>query len=365
MNEIIKRNSPRNYFALFMVCISVALYSLTLFVYTAYAEETSPTASSSVVTTSESAKAIDVVPVDKGYTIELLQIPQGKPPSDFVVGPGKTELTIKPGESKITEILVSNRTGQTRTFNFEVEDAQGSNDLTKSVVLLGSDTGPYTLKDYVHLPQKSIVLENNQRARIPVTVTVPADAEAGGRYGSVLVTTATKDASTGDESGMSPSSAIVSRIGTLFFLTIPGETNIEGNLHSFTTLSLKKFFTEGPIKFQILFDNKGDLHLNPYGELRIKNFAGEEVGFLELDPWFALPRSTRAREAEWNRDFLIGRYAATANINRGYNDIIDTQTIYFWVLPWKIIGSVFAVLFVIFFCIRFFARTFEFKRKGT
>ena len=80
------------------------------------------------------------------------------------------------------------------------------------------------------------------------------DAEAGGRYGSVLVTTATKDASTGDEAGMTPSSAIVSRIGTLFFLTIPGDTNIEGNLHSFTTLSLKKFFTEGPIKFQILFD---------------------------------------------------------------------------------------------------------------
>ncbi len=353
----------RTHFALF-IYISVITLGVTTSVYTTYAQTTPIEATSTVATTTSNVIA-SLQPESNGYTIEALQIPQGKPPSDFVVGPGKTELIIKPGESKITEILVSNRTGQTRTFNFEVEDAQGSNDLTKSVVLLGSDTGPYTLKDYVHLPQKSIVLQNNQRARIPVTITVPKDAEAGGRYGSVLVTTATKDASTGDESGMSPSSAIVSRIGTLFFLTIPGETNIEGNLHSFTTLSLKKFFTEGPIKFQILFDNKGDLHLNPYGDVRIKNFAGEEVGFVELDPWFALPRSTRAREVEWTRDLLIGRYTATANINRGYDDIIDTQTIYFWVLPWKIIGSVFVILFVIFFCIRFFTKTFEFKRKGT
>ena len=361
MNELIQSNTVRRYFTI-SILISILTLLLLHFVYTAHAQTPVPSATSSAKVVSEE---LSTAPENKGYTIEALQIPAGKPPSDFVVGPGKTELTIKPGESKTSEILVSNRTGETRIFSFVVEDAEGSNDLTKSVVLLGADTGPYTLKDYIKLPQTRIELKNNERARIPVVISVPQDAEAGGRYGSVLVTTATKDASTGDETGMTPSSAIVSRIGTLFFLTIPGDTNIEGNLHSFTTLSLKKFFTEGPIKFQILFDNKGDLHLNPYGEVRIKNFAGEEVGFVELDPWFALPRSTRAREVEWSRDLLIGRYEATLNLNRGYDDIIDTQTIYFWVLPWKIIGSVFAILFVFFFCIRFFTRTFEFKRKGT
>ena len=186
----------RTYFALF-IYISFITLGVTTSVYTTYAQTATTEATSTLATSTGIAS---VKSEDKGYTIEALQIPQGKPPSDFVVGPGKTELIIKPGESKTTEILVSNRTGQTRIFTFVVEDAEGSNDLSKSVVLLGTDTGPYTLKDYVHLPQTSIELQNNQRARIPVTITVPKDAEAGGRYGSVLVTTATKNASVGDYS---------------------------------------------------------------------------------------------------------------------------------------------------------------------
>ncbi len=282
---------------------------------------------------------------------------------DFVVGPGKTELNILPGESKTIEILVTNRMGDERVFNLETEDAAGTNDPSRPIKLLGDKRGHYTLKDYINYPQSSFVLKHNQRARIPVTIRIPKDAEPGGMYGSVLVTTTTKDAGSGEKGGAKPTSAIVSRIGSLFFITVPGDTEIEGELKSFTTLPSKKFFASGPINFQILFENTGSLHLNPYGEVRVTNLMGEEVGFVELEPWFAMPKSLRSREIEWTRELLIGRYTATAKINRGYNDIIDTQDVTFWVLPWKIIGGVFVGLFFIFFIIRLFFKTFEFKRK--
>ncbi len=303
-------------------------------------------------------------PAQAGYSTEMLTSASDEVPGDFVVGPGKTELTVAPGSSKTVEIIVSNRTGEEREFELFVEDATGSDDPRTPVVLLGDDRGPYTLKDYIQLPTKKLTLKHNQRARIPVTVAVPPNAEPGGRYGSVLVTTVSKKADIAETNGASPSSAIISRVGTLFFLTIPGETEIAGELHSFATVPDQQFFTEGPINFQILYENKGDLHLNPYGEIRITNLFNEEVGFVELDPWFALPKSLRSREISWNRELLIGKYTATAHINRGYDDIIDTQTITFWVLPWKIVLPVFLGLFLVFFIIRFFARNFEFKRKS-
>jgi len=105
------------------------------------------------------------------------------------------------------------------------------------------------------------------------------------------------------------------------------------------------------------------VHLNPYGRLSITNILGETVGDVEMVPWFVMPQSLRAKDVSWNREFLLGRYIATVEINRGYDNIVDTQTFVFWVLPWKVLLSFFAGLFIFFLIIRFFTSRFEFKRK--
>ncbi len=90
---------------------------------------------------------------------------------------------------------------------------------------------------------------------------------------------------------------------------------------------------------------------------------GEEVGQLQLEPWFVLPESTRLREVSWSREFLFGMYTATVYVNRSYGDAIDEMSFTFWILPWKPVAGAFVVLFLVFFTIRAFFRTFEFKRK--
>lgn len=291
-------------------------------------------------------------------------VPGGGPAiGDFVVGPGKVDITIEPGQSKTTEMIVTNRTGETRRFNITIEDAEGSQDAMKPIVLLGDDRGPYSIQDYISVSHTSFELGHNQRARIPVTITVPSDAEPGGRYGSVLIDTVAIQGVAGDTAGSAPQSAIIARIGTLFFLTIPGGIERDGGLKDFMTVPEQKFYQSGPINLGVLYENRGSIHLAPYGELRIKNMFNEEVGFLEIDPWFVLPKSQRLREISWNREFLFGRYTATIYINRSYDDVIDELSFSFWVLPWKPILGVFGILFLIFFIIRAFFRRFEFKRK--
>jgi hypothetical protein len=188
-------------------------------------------------------------------------------------------------------------------------------------------------------------------------VSIPADVEPGGYYGSVLFTTTSKP----NEGGGQGSAAIISRIGVLFFVTVPGAGNYEGKLESFSTQS--NYFTEGPIPFQMLFRNTGNMHLNPSGEITITNMIGTQVDTLEVEPWFALPGSLRLREVEWNRTALMGRYTAEAVIARGYDDHVDRMTVTFWVIPTKPVLIALGVLLVLFFVIRFIATNFEFKRK--
>jgi hypothetical protein len=280
---------------------------------------------------------------------------------DFVVGPGRAEIEVRPGESVTYEISVANRISDDRTFELAVEDVAGSADASLSVVLLGEATGPYTLKDYISFPKDSFTLDLGERARIPVTITMPKNAAPGGYYGSVLISTVRIDET--EQEGVTTRSPIIARIGTLFFITVPGEVERSGELKELSLKNKRWWYEKGPIDFTILYENTGSVHLNPYGELRIKNLFGEEVGFVELEPWFALPKSLRSREVTWDREVLFGRYVATIQLNRGYDDIVDEVSVAFWVLPWKVLGGTFLVIFLVFLGLRFFFRTFEFKRK--
>ncbi len=280
---------------------------------------------------------------------------------DFVVGPGRAVIEIKPGETVVQEIAVTNRISDKRTFRLEVEDITGSADGSSAVSLTGAERGPYSIRDYITFPEDEFELALGERARIPVTITVPPDAEPGGFYGSVLVSTVRK--SVVNEQGI-PGSPLIPRIGSLFFITVDGDIAREGRAVSIGPLDSKLWFETGPIDLGILFENTGSIHLDPEATVSISNMLGEEVGYVELEPWFVLPSSLRVRELSWDREFLLGRYTVTAEVNRGYDGIIDTVSVSFWVLPWKMVGGMFLILFIVIFSLRAFFRTFEFKRKG-
>lgn len=310
-------------------------------------------------TTSESVESEIVVAEEPWYKSERIfgNIEVG----DFVVGPGRTEIELSPGESIIQEVTVTNRISDGRTFRIEVEDITGSSDGSSAVSLTGETRGPYSIRDYISFPKETFELKLGERARIPITVSVPPDAEPGGYYGSVLVSTVQKGSSGEGTVSRSP---VIARVGSLFFLTVRGDALTEGKTLEIATVSNKWWYESGPIDMGILYENTGSVHVNPYGGVSITNMFGEEVGFVELEPWFVLPKSLRVREITWDREFLLGRYTVTAQINRGYDDLVDEVKVSFWVLPWKIVGGMFVVLFLIIFSMRAFFRTFEFKRKG-
>jgi hypothetical protein len=280
---------------------------------------------------------------------------------DFVVGPGRSEINLQPGQSKTVFISVANRISDDRTFRFEVVDVTGSADGASALSLVEGGRGPYSIIDYISFPEETITLKLGDRARVPVTVSLPPDAEPGGYYGSILVSTV----QTGREATdiALPSNPIIARVGSHVFLTVGGEQDLSGETIGLSTIPSTSWYTEGPINLGIAYENTGSVHLNPYGEITVTNILGEQVGYVELEPWFVLPKSLRTREVTWDREFLFGRYTVEANINRGYDDVIDTVTTSFWVIPYQFVGAVFGGLFIIFLLIRLFLRTFEFRRK--
>jgi hypothetical protein len=290
--------------------------------------------------------SVSSIPVRAQVSLEAL--PEQTVYNDFVVGPGKIDIEMSPGETRTFQLSVSNRLGTEKTFTLQEEDFKGSRDLERPVVLLGDDHGPYSLRDYLHMGTTTIDIKHASKARIPIVISIPANAQPGGLYGSVVVGTVTKPGQLPEGGGAVGTSPIITRIGTLFFVRVKGPVQVDGKLTQFSLSGGKKILWDASsVIFNLVFENKGNVHIDPFGTITVKNMLGSTVGNLDVEAWFAMPQSLRFRQVPWTPPFLFGRYVAHASINPGYGNTNDEADIVFWVIPWKIILAVLIILIII------------------
>jgi len=251
---------------------------------------------------------------------------------NFVVGPAKLEATLVPGESKTIMISVDNKTGRSQAFTVSFEDFVASSEQNEAVTLLGEKESETSLKKFLSVEKTDFVLEHGDRAIIPVTITVPVGVRAGGLFGTVLVSAVAQRDAVTDDSRTYSGAVVVGRVGTLVFATVAGNTTSEGELVSVTTKNNSFWFLKGTVPLRVAYRNTGNVSLNPYGIITIKNMFGTVLKTTILDPWYALPQSVRTRDVEIAVSGMLGLYTATAEVNRGYGDIVDTKEVNFLVV---------------------------------
>lgn len=285
---------------------------------------------------------------------------------DYVVGPGKSEVALNPGEHAVRTLTVTNRYGKDMKFHIEVEDFRGSRDTSEVIVLLGNERGPYSLRDFIKPEVSAFKLKHGDRITIPVVIDVPADASPGGLYGAVIITTEPEAPSESVTAGVTKSNlTVISRLASLFFVRVSGTAKEAGALKDFSTD--KKIYQTGKIDFSWLYENSGNVYLNPYGLIKITNLIGTTVDEAGIQPYFVMPDALRQKNLSWQHGFMFGRYQAKIMLNRGYNDVIDEKTVTFWILPWKVLAgiavAIMAVVLLVAGIKRWFRKNFEIVRK--
>lgn len=284
------------------------------------------------------------------------------PDNDFVVEPGKIEIDVNPGDTVTKDISITSRITTPTKFDMSVEDFEGSQSEDQPVVLLGDKASPWSFKDNITPALSAFTLNFGDRIDLPVTVTVPANAAPGGYFSAVIVSDEPQvDADTAADGA---TTRIISRVAVLFFIKVAGVASSSGSVSDFRINTPHVVYSQSPDGFKILFNNTGNEYLVPYGEIHVTNMIGRDVADIPVNAFFALPDSLRYLTVEWgDTGFRFGRYTATLQLNRGYGGLVDTRTISYWVLPWKIIAPILAGLIVIAFFIYFIFTRFEFRRK--
>lgn len=266
----------------------------------------------------------------------------------LTITPPLFQMTTTPGQDWSSDIKVVNNnpydiTVYTSVMNFLAQGEGGSGKFIPS----GSSSdipGGYTLASWFEVSKAPIFIRAEQSASVPFTLHVPKDAEPGGHYGAILIGTEPPPKTGGS------SVRVSSQLTSLFLVRVSGDVKEEGDIRSFSTE--KTLYQEPHANFALRFENKGNVHLLPQGNITIYNMWGKERGRIQInqeaDFGNVLPQSIRKFNFEWAGEqnfFDVGRYKAIATLAFGDK---EKKTVYravnFWVIPVAPALKIFAFL---------------------
>lgn len=226
----------------------------------------------------------------------------------FTATPAKVEVALPPGGAKIVSLSLINNLGHIATFNLSVEKLADYNSLIP----------------YLDLPAEAITLQPGERRNIPVAINLPLNVPLGSLQGLVIITLApTSETVAGARA--------VSRLGVLFLIRVSGTEKFSGKLTSFGLAGGAFTSHSDKLDFYLNYQNDGNVYVNPYGLITIKNLLTKQEQKVKVEPWYVLPASARVLDLKANLAGA-GLYTATLELNRGYDNVVDTKQIYFIVL---------------------------------
>lgn len=260
----------------------------------------------------------------------------------FIVSPAKHEINLAAGENVIRNIYITNKFDYDADFVITVEDVAGSKVDNEVIKYYGQSLGPYSIRNYLIVENNHIRVLAGETKVVPIMISLPTKIKPGGLYGGVFVSVV-------KNLGMGGTN-ISSRVGSLIFLRVKGLTEEQGEVSRFDLSSGGKIlWTRSPIDWRVTFENKGNVYLNPYGMIEIKNWSGQVIDRLPIEPWFVFPDSLRTRLLVWNNLPLFGYFTATLVLNHGYTIPHATTLNYkFLIIPLPLIAGILVLIILSF-----------------
>ena len=289
--------------------------------------------------------------------------------SALTVSPPTYEIGATPGQSLTTGLKVFNETSQGGTFyfdtqNFTAKGEDGEPDFTNEAVKTD-------LASWIQTPA-SIDLAPGELKEVDFTINVPANADPGGHYAAIFLTTSPGVPGGGGSVGLT------GKIGTLVLLRVAGNIVEEGKLSSFSVGNKNNFYDRLPVDFSIRIANPGTVFIKPSGKITIANVFGQKSAEVAVnmgkmpDGTFKpvgniLSNSTRKFDASWTKtdiqdapknffeelkfelaNFALGRYTAKLDLAYGANnDKKINGSLVFWVFPWRILLAGLIIIVVV------------------
>ena len=285
-----------------------------------------------------------------------------EPASALTISPVKVEITGDPGQTLQGELELLNEQPGQKTFFTSFENFEPSGD-TGSPKFIGKADGLATW--FGAAP--SVVIATGETVKVPYTITIPSDAEAGGYFAAIFF--GEQDPST----QLAGEVAIGGKLGVLILLRVAGDIVEKAGISEFTISEGSKLQSGLPINFSYRFSNSGGDRVVPLGDIVIENMFGGTATTLvaNKNEGSVLPNSSRKFQTLWDEpllaatstgffatakqqltDFHLGFYKANLSLVYGATNQTATEAFWFVMVPWLLLLLVCIGLIVVLFMIK-------------
>ena len=277
------------------------------------------------------------------------------------ISPSLFDMSVNPGQEWRSNLRVINVNDYDLTVYVDVVNfvPRGESGEGRFMPVTPGEGEGVTLAEWFTIERGAIIVPREQSLEIPFSVRVPFDASPGGHFAAILVGTKPPTPEAG-QAKVQTSQMVTS----LFFARVAGDIIEEGTIREFTTTD--RFLGSPEVTFDLRFENKGNVHLQPQGEIKITNMWGEERGLIPINQASqfgnVLPESIRKFTFSWKGEWSmadIGRYTAVATLAYGSESrqFASMQT-EFWVIPFKLLFGILLGLILFGALISWFVRLY-------
>ncbi|MDB5177255.1 MAG: hypothetical protein JWN75_923 [Candidatus Saccharibacteria bacterium] len=295
------------------------------------------------------------------------------PASDFSlqVTPSPLVTTVKPGQTTNLELKIRN--AGTGTESLKIEPRKFTVD-KKTGEIAFDDTATPEIAPWVSFSSPTFSVKPGEWSTENVKIALPK--ESGFSYSFVLVISRTNNQKT-IESGRLINGSVA--VFTLVNVDRPGATRKLDITDFKPTQAVYEYL---PADFNVSFRNTGNTIVQPYGNVFVQRSSGDTAPIATLPVnekgGYLLPESPRELKVHWDKgfpvfkavtksdgstgqdlawdwsklsDFRIGPYTAklVAIYNDGQRDVPIEREVTFWVIPWRSILILIAVIGLIVF----------------
>lgn len=280
------------------------------------------------------------------------------------IAPPVINLTADPGQVVTAKINLRDVSTQNLVVHGQVNNFTAAGEDGTPKLLLDSEDkadDPYSIKTWVS-PLADVTLKPRQVKDMNVTIRVPQNAAPGGYFGVVRFTANPPEL---DGTGVSLNASL----GSLIFIRVNGDAKESLKIEDFFagySGHPGSIFESAPVEFTVRLNNTGNTHLQPVGQITVKDMFGNKVANVNvnLEARNILPGSIRKFTQSLDSGvigdkMLFGQYSAELNVTYGAEKQKLTATTSFWVIPYKLIGLIVIGLIIIFFVLRWLIRRYN------
>jgi hypothetical protein len=278
----------------------------------------------------------------------------------LTISPVKVEVTGEPGQTLRGELELLNEQPERKVFFSSFENFEPSGD-TGSPKFVGGSDGLATWLS----TDTSVAVATGETVKVPYSITIPANAEAGGYFAAIFWGEQDPTAATAGEV------SIGGKLGVLILLRVAGDIVEEAGITEFGTVGGNKVLTGTPVPFTYRFSNSGGDRVVPLGDVTITNTFGRETAVFSANATegSVLPGSARRFQTSWGNagatsttgflasvqaqlaDFHLGLYTATLSVVYGATNQTATSDFMFVIIPWQLLvviaGGLLIALFLL------------------